>query len=254
MLHRTRAFTRSSYLGVTNVKDYLSWFSGVQALGGGFLDLAYPPCCLGCNARTVSPPLPICPSCLRTLERASRETVRSQLSRLPVQTLDEALALWVFAKEGVLQRIQHAFKYENRPYYGVALGKLMGEAHRDSSLIRPRWVVPIPLHRVRFLERGYNQSAMLARGVSRALGVPVREDLLLRPEATHKQTTLSREERWTNVHAAFNAPQANDLIDSPVLLIDDILTTGSTATAAAQTLKAAGASTVDLLTLAFAQY
>ena len=121
----------------------------------------------------------------------------------------------------------------------------------------PRWqmaadlVVPIPLHRTRELERGYNQAATLARGVADALGCPLRPDLLTRPRPTRSQTNLSRRERWDNVRSAFDAP--SDCQNGTWMLVDDVLTTGSTATAAADTLKTAGADCVILSTLAMAR-
>jgi predicted amidophosphoribosyltransferase len=115
----------------------------------------------------------------------------------------------------------------------------------------PNGVVPIPLHRTRRLERGYNQSRMLGKGVAAALDCPLRADLLARPVPTRPQTNLSREERWQNVHEAFAADPA--CADGHWLLVDDVLTTGATAVAAGRTLLNAGADAVSLATLALAR-
>jgi predicted amidophosphoribosyltransferase len=101
------------------------------------------------------------------------------------------------------------------------------------------------------LERGYNQAALLANGVSEALNCPARPDVLARPQATRSQTHLSRAERWQNVSGAFEARAALD--GGTFLIVDDVLTTGSTAAAVAKTLKAAGAAEVWLATLAMAR-
>lgn len=220
----------------------------------GLLDVVYPPRCLHCNARTPTPADPICSRCVQRLERADAEAVREHIGRLPVPTdaLDTALALWRFDKDGALQQVQHALKYQNRPSYGIALGRFMANCvHERDALFDA--IVPIPLHRTRRYERGYNQSAMLARGLSAEIGVPVRTDWLARPVATRSQARLSRTARWGNVASAFQATQAAAIRGTSILLIDDIITTGSTAVAAAAALKKAGAQHVTLCALAFAR-
>jgi len=224
----------------------------LQTIGRGLLDVIYPPRCLGCGSRTETPSLPLCPACLRSMERAPTMAVAARLDRLAIGrgALDAARVLWVFDKHGTLQALQHALKYGDRPRYGLPLGRLMAQAY-DVDFAPPDGVIPVPLHRTRQLERGYNQAAMLARGVATSLHAPLRTDLLTRPHPTRSQTHLSRRERWANVRAAFAVP--TDLNGGTWLLVDDILTTGSTAVAAAQTLKNAGADAVHLLTLAMAR-
>lgn len=224
----------------------------LHGLGRGLLDLLYPPRCLGCGARPDSAELPLCPRCLRSMERAPPMGVAARLDRLPAGRgiFEQALALWVFDRGGTLQDIQHAVKYGDRPRYGVALGRLIGATYTKEAEL-PDGVVPIPLHHTRRLERGYNQSRMLAQGVAEALDRPLRTDLLSRPHPTRPQTNLSREERWQNVHDAFDADPAS--ADGHWLLVDDVLTTGSTAVAAAQTLMQTGAEAVSLATLALAR-
>lgn len=224
----------------------------VTDLGRGLLDILYPPRCLGCGARPESPRLPLCPRCLQSLERAPTMGVAARLDRLPVGTsvFEGALALWVFDKGGILQAVQHALKYQNRPRYGVPLGRLMGEVFEE-EYPRPDGVVPMPLHRTRRLERGYNQSATLAEGMADHLDCSARPDLLSRPHPTRSQTGLSREERWRNVRDAFRA--APECAGGRWLVVDDVLTTGSTAVAAGQTLTDAGADELYLMTLGLAR-
>jgi ComF family protein len=186
------------------------------------------------------------------MERAPEMAVAARLDRLPAGRgiFAEAFSLWVFDKGGTLQAVQHVFKYGNRPRYGVALGHLLGTVYPEDAP-DPDGVVPIPLHRTRELERGYNQSRMLGEGVADALDCPLRCDLLSRPRPTRSQTNLSRKARWQNVHDAFSADPA--CADGHWLIVDDVLTTGSTAVAAAQTLSDAGADALSLATLALAR-
>jgi ComF family protein len=129
----------------------------------------------------------------------------------------------------------------------------MGTAlHEAPALEALDAIVPVPLHRTRRLERGYNQSAALARGLAEHLDAPCRPAWLTRPRPTRSQTHLSRRERWQNVAGAFDVPQPLPN-GCALLLVDDVLTTGATVTAAARVLRRAGAGSVHLATLAMAE-
>lgn len=229
---------------------------GIRRFGRALLGLLYPPLCLGCECRLQTnadaTPLPLCPSCLRALPRAEAGMLAPRLARFPggAAAFDRAAALWIFDAAGTLQRLQHALKYGNRPTLGVQLGRLVGEAWREAGeAAPPDLIVPVPLYRRRWLERGYNQSERLATGIADRLGAPVRTDLLARPRATRSQTALSQPERWRNVERAFALAAPEAVAGRHVLLVDDVLTTGATSVAAAAPLRAAGA-TVSLAVLA----
>ena len=224
----------------------------LRRLGRALLDVLYPPLCLGCEDRlpAEATEVPLCAACLRAMPRAEAGILAPRLARFPggSEAFELAAALWVFDAEGSLQRLQHALKYGNRPTLGVRLGRLVGEAWPDETP-RPDAIVPVPLHRRRQLERGYNQSERLAAGIGEVLERPVRTDLLTRPRATRSQTALSQLERWRNVADAFSLTDPEVVAGNHVLLVDDVLTTGATAVAAAAPLRAAGA-TVSLAVLA----
>jgi len=215
----------------------------LRRLGRALLDVLYPPLCLGCEDRLPAEDraLPLCAACLRTMPRAEPDILAPRLARFPggSEAFDRTAALWVFDAEGTLQRLQHALKYGNRPTLGVRLGRLVGETWPDESP-RPDVILPVPLHRRRHLERGYNQSERLATGIGDVLECPVRTDLLARPRATRSQTALSQPERWKNVAEAFDLTHPDAVAGQRVLLVDDVLTTGATAVAAAAPLRATG--------------
>ena len=140
-------------------------------------------------------------------------------------------------------------KYDG--HRGIA--DVLGQAVTDCLMVEVPWqdydmLVPVPLHRVRRRERGYNQSFLLARAMSRRCQVPVRERVLIRYRWTASQTGLSVVERRENVAGCFRA--APSVAGQRVLLIDDVLTTGAMVSACAVALQAAGCSEVAVLTVA----
>jgi ComF family protein len=228
----------------------------LQTAWESMLRLVYPNTCAGCNGLAADHRLPLCTRCLGQVERADIRDVAAQLERLPLErgNLETTFALWRFEEGGALQKVHHLLKYGNRPAYGIALGKLIGEElrglHPEGSV---DLIVPVPLHAARFYERGYNQSTMLASGASFILQTPVCEGVLRRTRSTRTQTRLSREERWANVQEAFQVKLPGEVRGRRILLIDDVLTTGATIACAAQALRGAGAASVSIAVLAYAQ-
>jgi len=150
--------------------------------------------------------------------------------------------------EGTLRSVLHALKYDRRRSIAPPLSRMMA-AHGADVLRDADLVVPVPLHRRKQRERGFNQAEDLARG----LGLPVVR-ALKRVRATAPQIDLSREERAANVRDAF-VPRSGRTEDRPlqglvIVLVDDVATTGATLEACARVLKRAGASDVRALTAA----
>lgn len=225
----------------------------LRRTGRALLTLVYPPLCLGCEARLPDPEpaVSLCDACLHALPRADDALLRDRLAHVPggSDAFEHVFALWVFDAGGAIQHVQHAVKYRNRPTLGLRLGELIGQGLREAGAPRPDLVVPVPLHRVRALERGYNQSERLAQGIAAGVGAPVGDGVLVRRHATRTQTALDRQARWRNVSGAFAVATAGAVAGRRVLLVDDVMTTGATVVAAARPLLAAGA-TVDLALLA----
>jgi ComF family protein len=211
------------------------------------LDLLYPPHCGGCGCFGEGWLCPACQSRVRWLGSAGwLEAVPGadgQRGVLPV------LSVAVFAPP--LREAIHGFKYDGSPQLAGPFSLLMADAWRACGL-RADLIVPVPLHPSRVRERGYNQSALLAQGVSRACAVPHAPNALRRIRYTEQQAHLSATARRANVHAAFVADGAL-VAGRRILLVDDVLTTGATLNECTGALVQAGARDVVALTLARAQ-
>jgi len=145
----------------------------------------------------------------------------------------------------------HAFKFGGRRSLAGPLGDLV--AGLGLSALpgpAPDLLVPVPLHRRRARERGYNQALLIARRLERAWGIAVRDDLLARQGATAPQADLDAAGRRRNVRGAFAVVNAAAIEGRHLVLVDDVLTTGATAAECARTLARAGASVVGVVAIA----
>lgn len=194
-----------------------------------FAELIAPNSCAGCDV-LIAPSTIFCRTCALTVEK----------------TLDPE---GVFAYGGAIAHAIKRFKFGGRPDLVARFAPML------VPLVPPDvdLVVPVPIHPVRLAERGYNQAALLARPVARALAVPFAGRALRRLRDTPKQTTFDRESRHINVRGAFAANGATAravLTGRNVLLVDDVRTTGSTLRACADALNEVGARRVFPLVLA----
>ncbi len=184
------------------------------------------------------------PACTRCGRPGVPYGLCSVCRRTP-SALDGVLSSAAFAPP--LRGAIHEFKYRNRRALVAPLTARLITAWHSAGLSADL-IVPVPLHVSRISERGYNQSALLAAGLGKVVGVAVAEDLLVRERATHPQTHLNRRERRENVSGAFVCHR--NLPALAVVLVDDVCTTGATLEACAATLRAAGATHVQGFTVA----
>ena len=204
------------------------------------LDLLFPPRCAGCGRGGQW----FCPQCQREIMPVP-----------PGPAVPQPLAgLWIagFYIHPLDQAI-HALKYKGKRRLAEPLGLLLAETYRRQVRLPlpPDALLPVPLHARRLAERGYNQSALLARVVSRELGLPLVEDALSRVRNTPQQVGLSGGLRRKNVAGAFACRPGHPLVEGRrVVLLDDVYTTGATLAACAEALLAAGAREVWGLALA----
>lgn len=232
-------------------------------LGATLVDTIYPPRCLCCSEATDAAH-GLCSGCWREtdfiagsacrqcglplLGEAGPEDVCDGCRRHP-PAWDRGAAALLYRGSG--RRMVLALKHGDRLDMTRALAGWMA-ARGAALLAETDMIVPVPLHWRRLLRRRYNQSAELAKHLSRLSGKPAVVDLLLRPRSTGSQEGRNRTERLANQAAAFtiNSRYRRTLPGKRVLVIDDVLTTGATLSSCSETLRAGGAIGIDVLVLA----
>jgi len=152
-----------------------------------------------------------------------------------------------FLMDGAVREAVHQLKYRGLRGLASTMGVLMASYLRSRPL-QAELLVPVPLHRRRLRQRGYNQSALLARAVGKAVGLPCDESVLTRTLDSGPQVGLSRTQRALNVQDSFRC--SGNIADKAIILVDDVATTGSTLSACAEALREAGARSVWGLVLA----
>jgi ComF family protein len=151
----------------------------------------------------------------------------------------------------LVQEVIHRYKYNRAVWFEPFLAGILNEAALKAvSLETHDLIVPIPLHPLKLREREFNQAANLARSLALSTGIPLCETLVSRVRETRTQTTLSRKERARNVENAFAWSSKQPLKGERVVLVDDIMTTGATASACAKVLQQNGSSSVNVWTVA----
>jgi len=221
----------------------------------GLLDILFPPTCISCG-RVTEEEGAFCEMCgvdAETLpeprcERCAEPGEVSPCGRCRMRPPAFIRAYAPFSHEGAVARAIHLFKYEDRPELARPLAALASRTAADFLAQAPKVVCALPLHPRRYLERRYDQAELLAKELSRITGRTHRPGLLRRDRETQRQVGLSERQRETNVAGAFSAAQ--DVRGLSLLLVDDVFTTGATARAASQALVDAGATEVQVFTLA----
>lgn len=234
-----------------------------RSLWRGVVDFVTPPTCLICRA-PVGEPASLCAACwlkLTHIEEPVCEALGTPFAYdqgegafSPAATADPPAwtrARAAVAYDDVSRPLAHALKFHDNHEAGLLMARMMARAGRH-LLAAADVIVPVPLHRRRLWRRRFNQSAFLAHRLAGLSGKPCRADILLRPRATPPQVGLDAVERHRNVRGAFEvAPEPGAAIAGrQVLLVDDVMTTGATATACAQALEKTGARQVDVLCFA----
>ena len=220
------------------------------------LHLFFPKLCMLCQTPLVGGEEHICLKCLCDLPRTGHNFLEENPAtylfggKVPVY---HAAAFQHYEKGGHVQQLIHSLKYHDNREIGFRLGRMAGLRYQKAILSdRPDLLLPVPLHPKKRKQRGYNQSEWIARGLNTLLKLPIDTTSLRRTKETETQTHKQTYDRWLNMQNIFSVVDREVLAGKHILLIDDVITTGSTIGACAEALLTIPGVRVSVLAIAMA--
>ncbi|MGS2741429.1 ComF family protein [Sinomicrobium sp. M5D2P17] len=217
-------------------------------------NLLFPEMCPGCSVRLSPGERIICTACRHQLPVTEYHRTREN----PVEKIfygrvkiEFATAFLLFRKKGVTQQLIHHLKYKGHSEIGTFLGKWYGTCLLETDLSnKVDMVIPVPLHPKKQRKRGYNQVSAFAKCIAQALQVEYREDILVKTTNAKAQTFKTRLARWKESESIFDIRQGMPSVPCHILLVDDVITTGSTLERCTRTLQKHGNVKVSIATMA----
>lgn len=200
----------------------------------------FPNCCVICKNKLLHKEMGICLKCLFKLPKTNNFEELNNIGEVLLAgrfPFERVASFSFFTKEGLLQKLIHELKYNNKPFIGNLLGSIFGLDLLGSDFLAPiDIIVPVPLHPKKMISRGYNQAEAFAHGLSKSTSIPVSVNDLIRVINNPTQTKRTKIQRWENVKGIFEVSRVEFFDNKHVLLVDDIITTGSTLEACANAL------------------
>ena len=223
-----------------------------------FVDFLMPRTCAACGQRLAIGEEVICGMCSYDLPRTyywlkPKDNELAQLFWIQIP-VERAAALFFYKAHTLTSRIIYKLKYFDRPDVGVKMGRMAASEFILNGFFDDiDCIIPVPLTRARQKERGYNQSEMIARGVSNITGIPIVTDIVQRTTFSESQTQKDRWERMDNVGDVFVC--AKDIPERyhHILIVDDVITTGATIIGCASALVKVGVTKISVMSLGYAR-
>ncbi|CAN5464479.1 ComF family protein [soil metagenome] len=221
-----------------------------------FISLIFPQVCVSCSKSLYKYEQTICTYCIYHLPKTNfhldndNPIAKIFWGRINIHS---AGAFYGFNKGGKVQHLIHQLKYKGRKEVGFTVGKLYGhELKKSEQFNTVDIVIPVPLHKKKIKKRGYNQSESFAEGLAVSMDATTDFNVLFRAQESETQTKKSRFNRWQNVESIFQLKDLSSLEGKHVLLVDDVVTTGATLEACAQTLQQIPGIKISVATIAYA--
>ncbi len=200
----------------------------------------YPNCCVICKTKLLHSEQGVCLQCLHKLPKTNNFKESNNISEVLLAgrfPFERIASFAFFTKEGLLQALIHELKYNHKPFIGNFIGSIFGADLLGSEFLESiDVIVPVPLHPKKKIVRGYNQAEAFAEGLSKSSSIPVSVNELIRVINNPTQTKRTKTQRWDNVKGIFEVTGAQVFQNKHVLLVDDVITTGSTLEACANAL------------------
>lgn len=221
-----------------------------------FLNLLFPRTCTGCHQPLQLNEALICTDCRFELPKTDSHIYPDEkiMNRFAGKVfLKHVFSYLKFVKGGRTQQLMHALKYKGKQEVGVLLGQWYGAELKQLGYDKEfDLLIPIPLHKSRLQNRGYNQAACFAQGLAVGLEITMNEGVLVRNHQTDTQIHKSRYERFENMQGVFELKDISVVRDKHLVLVDDTLTTGATIEACALVLLEAKPASISVITAAVA--
>ena len=220
-----------------------------------FFDFFLPRFCPGCNKKLLPNENPVCIECLSSILVADEIRLEDEYDRnfSSSKIIKDFYSRFVFETDKTLQSVIHALKYQKKFKLGMYLGEILSEGIKTRN-----WqidlIVPVPIHPLKKVERGYNQSDYIVKGLSKSLNIPYSTRLIKRTRHTESQTKLKMKARAQNVADAFDVRNPKKINRKNILLVDDIITTGATIQECGRALVKGGAKTVYACSVGIANF
>jgi ComF family protein len=221
------------------------------------LSVIYPNFCNGCKKLLLKNEKIICTKCVFQLPKThhhrltENEITRKFFGILPIEF---GFSMLYFNKKGITQSLIHNLKYRNKQEIGTYLGNLYAlELLGSNKMKSVDFIIPVPLHKKRLHERGYNQIISFCRALEENLSIPLLENVLIKTKNLKSQTSKSSQNRFENNKNAFAIKNYQDLESKHFLLVDDVFTTGATIESCAKELLKIPNSKISVLTIAYSQ-
>lgn len=221
-----------------------------------FVSLFFPRICYSCGNSLYKHEEVICTYCRFRLPKTNFHLESDNpVSRMfwGRVNIESASAFLYYRKKGRVQKLIHQFKYKGKKEIGPYIGKIFGDSLKSSELFYDiDMIIPVPLHPKKKRKRGYNQSELFGKGISESMGINMLTNILIRKVSSSTQTKKSRYKRWENVENIFVVRNSENIKGKRILLVDDVVTTGSTLEACAQALLKVDGVKVSVGTMGYA--
>lgn len=225
----------------------------------GIRSVAFPRVCLCCGTETTEMERQVCSFCKQDrFETANPDYKYSSKGLILPESVNIQHALWQYDKGGLLQDLMHYLKYERLTGIGHELGATLGESMKRHpgivDLIEnsgETWLIPVPLHFLKFRKRGFNQAYFIAKGIQEVLNLTICDvRSVVRKKNTRSQTGFSIQKRISNMKDAFQIYDREAFKNKVLIVVDDVFTTGSTTFELSGKLKEAGCGEIIIATVA----
>ncbi len=230
----------------------------LKTLFSDFINIIFPAQCLTCNNFLIKEEEVICLKCFIQISIPDYElnsfnnyVLKKFYGKIPIKY---CFTFIKFGKRSKIRYLIHNLKYKDKIKIGEYLGRIYGNKIIEIGFKEEfDFIIPIPLHKKRFNKRGYNQSNYFAKGISKILSIPWNDKYIIRKINTKSQTKISDEwNRWQNIKNAFEIKNAKSLKNKNILLVDDVITSGSTIESCAHELLKNGVANISIATIAYA--